>query len=341
MSERKLAKIVTIDSILPIEGADLVQNAQIGGWNIVIKKDEFKVGEKVVYCEIDSMLPVEDSKFSFLSNRPQKLYEGKKYHKLKSIRLRGVLSQGLLVGLEQMGLDKDIEDDTDVSEILGILKYDEEFFEPDRFSGDSFGSFPSFMPKTDQDRIQNLSKKFPFFKGIYEVSMKLDGSSISIFKKDGEIGFASRKTRLKMESEGTFKQGLINSGILKFLETVDNIAIQGELLGPGIQGNKENLTDYEIHIFDIFDIEKQKYLLSKDRLLICKENNLKHVPIIGFFDIKDFESIQELVKFADGKSLNNLLREGLVFKLAEYDIHGNVHSFKAISNMWLMEYIKA
>lgn len=338
--ERKLAKIVHIDSISPILGADKVVIAHIGGWDIVVKKEEFQQGEKVVYIEIDSMIPIEDERFSFLSNRTKKTYKGKKYHKLKSIRLRGVLSQGLLVSIEQVGLDSNIEDDTDVSAILGIIKYDEDFFEPDKFSGVSVGTFPKFIPKTDQNRIQNLSKQFNSFKGVYELSMKLDGASISIFKRDGVVGFASRKTLLKIESEGTFKSGLINSGILKYLESVDNIAIQGELLGPGIQGNKENLNDYEIYIFDIFDIEKQMYLLSKDRLLICEENGLKHVPIIDFIDIKEFESIKEIIEFADGKSLNNFLREGIVFKRTEYDMYNNIHSFKAISNKWLIEYIK-
>lgn len=340
MSERKLARIVTIDSVSPIEGADLIESAQVGGWNVVIKKSEFKVGEKVVYCEIDSMLPTEDSPFSFLSNRPQKLFDSKKYHKLKTIRLKGVVSQGLIVGIEQVNLSKDLPLDEDVSALLGIIKYNEEYFEPDKFAGDAFGNYPSFFPKTDQERIQNLSNKFPSLEGVFEVSMKLDGSSISVFKKDGEVGLTSRNIRLKIESEGTYKKGLLNSNILDFLNDNDNIVVQGELMGPGIQGNKEDLTEYTIFVFDIFDIKNNRYLLPEQRKEICDKYNIQHVPILGYVNIKDFKNVQEIVAYANGPSIKNKLREGLVFKAMNYDKYGCLFSFKAISNEWLLMYKK-
>lgn len=94
--KRKLVSIQTIDDVQPIENADSIEVALVGGWNIVIRKGEFKKGDKAFYFEIDSMLPLEDKRFSFLESRGKKIQNGILYHRLKTAKLRGQISQGLL-----------------------------------------------------------------------------------------------------------------------------------------------------------------------------------------------------------------------------------------------------
>jgi RNA ligase (TIGR02306 family) len=96
---RKMASIRVIDSIKPIEGADAIECAMIGGWSVVIKKGEFKVGQLAVYCEIDSWIPTELAPFLSKGKEPRE-FEGIKGERLKTVKLRGQLSQGLLLPLE-------------------------------------------------------------------------------------------------------------------------------------------------------------------------------------------------------------------------------------------------
>jgi RNA ligase (TIGR02306 family) len=338
MNFRKLARIVNIDNISPIENAEKIELATVGGWNIAVKKEEFSVGDKAVYFEIDSLIPIETDFFSFLAHRPTKNINGKKYHKIKTIKLCGVISQGLLVPLAQLNIDENIDIDEDFSDFFGIIKIDEELDNSSSSISKTIDNFPSFIPKTEQKRIQNISKRINDLDGLYEVSMKIDGASISAFKKDGIVGIASRNTILEEGYEGNYKLGLINSGIWDFLLSYDgNIAIQGELVGPKICGNKEDYIDYQVLVYDIFDIDSQTYWLSNERLNFCRKQNFKHVPIVCFSLISDFCGIKNIISFADGESLNSKWREGLVFKSLEYR-NDVVFSFKVISNKWLLTY---
>lgn len=183
-------------------------------------------------------------------------------------------------------------------------------------------------------------------KHEYEVSLKLDGSSMTVFHRDGEIGVCSRNLQLKMDganSENTFVKVFTTSGLAAAIPSLGNIAIQGELMGPGIQGNRENLSSFKFFIFDVFFIDEGRYGTPAERKAVfqkLKDLNVDcpgmvdHVPVLheNFtlgLGICDTES---LLKFAEGPSLNNPIREGLVFKRVD----GNF-SFKAISNLFLMK----
>lgn len=92
---RKLATIRVVDEILSIADADAIELARFGGWQCVIKKGELKAGERAMYFEIDSMLPASDSRFAFLERQGTKDIAGIRYYRLKTMRMRGQLSQGL------------------------------------------------------------------------------------------------------------------------------------------------------------------------------------------------------------------------------------------------------
>ena len=172
---RKLATVRTISDIKPIDGADRIQAYQIDGWWVVDQKDAYKIGDKVIYFEIDSMLPIKPE-FEFLRKSCyKKLQDGTEGFRLKTIRLKGQVSQGLI-----MPLTFEANEGDDVTEQLGVVKYEPPV--PAQLSGKVKGNFPSFIPKTDEERIQNLKKYVGKLQGkaVY-ITEKLDGSSFTCF----------------------------------------------------------------------------------------------------------------------------------------------------------------
>ena len=169
----------------------------------------------------------------------------------------------------------------------------------------------------------------------FEVSEKLDGSSITIYYKDGLVGVCSRNLDLKDEDQNTFwetaKKMQVPDKLLMFGR---NIALQGELIGPGIQGNSYKLADFEIRFFDIWDIDKQEYMSSHMRLLTLAQlgYSMCEAPVLGYFAVPT--TLEELLAGAEAPSLlnPNTEREGLVYKSTS----NPMRSFKVISNKWLL-----
>ena len=341
---RKLASIAEITYIKPIEGADAIECAIVnGGWPVVIRKDEYKVGDVAIYLEIDSWVPHELAPFLSKGQDPRE-YNGVKGERLKTVKLRGQISQGLLLPID---LTFFRDTGTDLTETLGIQKWEPPI--PAQLQGMMRGNFPHFIPKTDQERCQNLRKDiFETHKDeIYEVTTKLDGSSMTVYVKDGEIGVCSRNIDL-VETEGnSFWKAAHQQNILYALRTVsedkgEEYAIQGELIGEGIQGNPEKLTGQRFYLFDIYSITAGRYLRTDERYSILdKMNNIygadiEHVPIIdGHLRVAQaYDTIDELLEYAEGPSLNpQTKREGLVFKSWESDF-----TFKAIANSYLLKH---
>lgn len=341
--ERKMATIRKIDNILPIEGADLIEAIKIGGWTVVAQKSMgYKINDLVVYCEIDSFIPTEIAPFLTQAGHFPKEYKGVKGERLRTKKLKGVISQGLLLPLsvledENISIDGFSEGE-DVSALAGVVKWES----PAEFqSPDAKGLFPSFIPKTDQERIQNLSKDFQHWKEegtIWEVTEKLDGSSMTVFYNGGQIGVCSRNLELKEYENNTFWKAAKSNGATSVLTNKGrNLALQGELVGPGIQGNKYNLTDHVYFVYDIFDIDKQSYFLPEERQSFCKDTFLNHVPVLNHvhFTKDSTETIEDVLKSAEGKSVigSKPEREGLVYKS-----YKTQDSFKAISNKWLCKF---
>jgi hypothetical protein len=442
MNQRRMMTLRVIDTIEPIEGADAIEVAVIGGWKVVVKKGEFKMGDAVIYAEIDSFLPDGNPAWQFLVDKSSRMFEGAKGHKLRTIKLRGVTSQGLILHIDQLpvlsyvlrddplveadeqlieseygietlaevknlrfglcesGLDPC---DLDFTALLGVKKFKVPL--PACLQGQAAGLFPRFIRKTDQERCENLvpeifnyedrlvpfniaeidseilsdlesrgviravqdNGEYPVFMKVlparadatarYEVTMKLDGSSGTFYvvdtvnennQKTGvpTIGACSRNLELKISEENagnTYIRILNEYGLgVKlekfFRDTGRSIAVQGEIMGPGIQGNRESFSDIKFFVFDIFDIDAQCYVSKEDRRQILSVLDLPHVPILhdsatlnelGIHDVKG------LLAYATGPSINHKVREGLVFKR----IDGGF-SFKAISHLFLLKEVE-
>jgi hypothetical protein len=377
--ERKLASIQRIGKVLPIEGADAIEMVMVNSWKVVSKKGEFKEGDLCVYFEIDSFLPMEKD-FEFLRKSSYKKMGDLEGFRLKTIKLRGQVSQGLCLPLSilekedemKIGISKQpwgdqlqlgpyddaivIEEGADVTAYMCVLKYEPPI--PASLAGKVKGGFPGFISKTDEERIQNMTKWFEEMRSeSYYVTEKLDGSSATYYFRDGVFGVCSRN--LELADPGEFEPGMVECEdgverpkkentfwkvakelyIAEKLGTLDeNYAIQGELIGEGIQGNPYGIKGHTLRIFNVFNIDKQEYLSLDGMVKLLGVINvddkpLELVPILKY-DYKLPSTIDEILMQAEGKSALNKQteREGIVIRN-----HDKSVSFKAISNIFLLK----
>lgn len=246
---RELVKIVTIDNIEDIPGADKIEVAVVGGWNIVVQKDLYSPGYGAVMFEIDSCLPLADPRFEHLRERGVKVYKGIEYHRLKTIKLRGVVSQGMLMPLSKFGAEL-FSSHAPLAEELGILKYDDIVQFATTQSGSAIGSFPiHVVRKTDSERVQNLKASWPdiLANGPWFATEKIDGCSLTVLRLNGELKVCSRNWEVS-KTDGVF-----GAMFQKYREIFEQLqegkAIQAEIAGPGVQGNRLALKEQQIFVF--------------------------------------------------------------------------------------------
>lgn len=341
--ERNLARIVKIDSVGPIEGADAIEVAFVGGWPVVVKKNEYAPGDLAIYFEIDAFLPEGNPAWQFLVDKSSRMYDGRRGHVLRSVKLRGQVSQGLLLGLAALeGTPHALsspEVGVNVAQDMGVVKYEPPV--PACLAGVARGAFPLAIPKTDQERIQNLGTELAGWLAdgtSWEVSEKLEGSSCTVAWLEGELHVCSRNLNL-LETEGnSFWQVTRALGLdvkLPVFSGTRNLALQGELVGFGIQGNIYGLNGQQFYLYDVYDADERRYLSADEREEVAHALDLPHVPVIhAAFDLASTEGMADVLTMADGISVlkAGVAREGLVFKAL-----GEQVSFKAISNKYLLK----
>lgn len=329
---RKLASLRKVSAIIPIEGADRIELAMIDGWQCVVPKGEFSPDQCVVYFEIDSFLPVEPH-FEFLRKSCYRNVEGLgEGLRIKTIRLRGQLSQGLVMSMAACGVYNE-EEGADLTNFLGVRKYEKPL--PAAMQGKAKGNFPAFIPKTDQERIQNCKAKKLGHAFEWEITIKLHGASLTAYHNDGHIGVCSRNYEL--EDDGNmYWTAARENGLLDFLVMAKangrNVALQGELMGEGIQGNREGLSGRQFFLFDIYDITMQEFVPPERRHQLALAGSLRHVPLLGFATIEPEAPLEALLSMADISSLNHPVAEGVVFKRVDGE-----DSFKIINNKFLLD----
>lgn len=360
---RKLASIKIISDILPIEGRDRIELAIVDGWQIIVKKGEYQIGDKTVFVEIDSVLP-EKPEYEFLRS---------KKFRIKTMKMAGVLSQGICFPLSVLPQDREYQLEEDVTELMGITKYepnednrDAEVKEktPKKFQHPIFKflfkfsifrklllpkkqnkGFPDFISKTDETRIQNM----PFIlknKDIkFVVREKIDGQSGTFFlkklnkkyfwqKQNYDFGVCSRNLRLWNEDNSTYWTVARKYNIKKILEDLigdsDFVAIQGECIAPNVQGNKYKITEPDLYVFNLIYPSGKVPCLEAEQIL--KKYNIKWCPLVNdSYTLPN--TVNEMLDYATGKSaLYNTLREGLVLRNYDKNI-----SFKAVSPEFLIK----
>ena len=346
-NSRKLASIRRVLSVAPIEGADKIECITIDGWKLVSQKGNFQPGDLCVYFEIDSFLPVKPE-FEFLRKgcykNTEHLGEG---FRIKTIKLKGQISQGLALPLKEFNLTQFQEGD-DVTSVLEVRKWEVPI--PAQLAGKIKGNFPVFIPKTDAERAQNLVRNISktFYNSYFEVTQKLNGSSMTVYHYNDYVGVCSRNLDILEDDTNSFwriaNQLKLPSLLKEYKKTRDkHIAIQGELIGPGVQKNREGLKDLDFYVYNIYDINEARYVNPDERALMMIQfekmgYKMNHVPIIGKMRVSEIardrsEIMPSLLLFAQGKSLNkDTPREGVVFK-----DYGSEFNFKVINNDYLLQ----
>lgn len=328
--ERKLASVQIVSDLRPIPEADLIEVATVKGWNLVVKKGEYQIGDKAIYCEIDSFLPIKEQ-FEFLRKSSYKKMGEQEGFRLKTIKLKGQVSQGLLLPLSVIENSTDLKEGDDVTELIGIIKFEPPI--PAQLAGTAKGYFPSFIPKTDEERIQNLSDSYEVYKeSQFYVTEKLDGSSATFYFNDGVFGVCSRNIDLLETSDNTFWKVARESDIENKLKSLGNFAIQGEMIGEGIQGNPYRLKGQRVMFYNGYNIDAQTYVDFAQFQEVINSMGFNTVPIIE----KEFtlpDTIEDLLNYAEGQStLAQCEREGYVIRS-----HSRTISFKVISNKFLLK----
>ncbi|GAB3511012.1 RNA ligase (ATP) [Emticicia fontis] len=338
---RKLATIQRIIALEPIEGADNILKAKVLGWELVTKKGEFAVGDLCIYCEVDSLLP-DKPEFEFLKS---------KSFRIKTIRLRGQISQGICFPLSFLPEDFEIEEGADCTDALGITKY-EPPFDPGsaHLGGNVKGRFPSFIPKTDETRVQILQNVLAKYKGeTCYVAEKLDGSSATYYIRNGEFGVCSRNLEIEEDNENTFWKVAKELNIEEKLRSLNgNFALQGELVGEGVQYNKMRMKGNTVFFFNLFKIDTFEYVSYADFMKLMNELELPTVPVLNDnFILPD--SIADLVEMSKIKSSIQpaMWAEGIVIRLLDEKLdkyllrdiggHGRI-SFKVINPEFLLKF---
>jgi RNA ligase (TIGR02306 family) len=339
--DRKLAMVKRVKEIRLIPGADLIELAIVDGWQCVVKKGEFSVGNCGVYMEVDSFLP-EKPQYEFLRKSSFKVMsDGTPGFRLKTMHMRGQLSQGLLLPLDKAGIDN-AEEGTDVTEALGIRKYEPPV--PACLTGNVKGPVPGRICKTDQERIQNLLNYFEMFKELYfEETEKIDGTSMTCYVIDDSFGVCGHQWDFQEDDKNTYWRAARLFELENRLRSTDrNLALQMELIGEGIQKNKYMIKGHAVKIFDVWDVDAQRYMTRDERLEILNKMGLSveyRVPETRppYQVFREFGSLEPLLEYADGASkLTGRRREGLVFKSLARPT-GSTVSFKVINNSFLLK----
>lgn len=322
-----LASIQKIEKIYPIDGADRIERVKVLEYMSIAGKGEFAEGEEVIFIATDTLLPVAFWSELFRPKTDDDLVEGK--IRLKRFKVRGAVSEGIV-------LKKDVllklicasnvpftpENEftflsgyplgTDVSDILDVTKYNK----PEQ---KCIGvDFPTFLYKTDEPNLKGIARAIEEFYGKEAyVSVKYDGTSASYYLKNGKFGVCSRNSEIVKDGDNWYWEIARKYNLESIFRGIgDNICIQGEICGPGIQGNKVGLNDLQFYAFDGFHIEQQKYLGLQFLLDFNQTTGIPIVQVIwkGIFNF----TLDELVEMAETTFYgNNKQAEGIVVRPVE------------------------
>ncbi|RYP28893.1 hypothetical protein DL767_006988 [Monosporascus sp. MG133] len=378
---RKLVTVRKVAAVHPIKGADRTEAVEVDGWTCVAGTGQFKAGDLAVFFEIDSFLPAGDSRWTYLADKFI-TYDGERGFRIKSSRMRGQISQGILAPLDDFPeilaawVDLEIRHgrreaerllrETAFDGLLGVKKFEATVAATTTTGVSTRKSdqipMPEFIPRTDQERVQNLPDVFEKWGDeIFQETVKMDGSSMTVYfvrndnpltdklaplgtegkqtaaQPNGRVGVCSRNVEKPESQGGYFWTSAKENALPEKLSRLNrNIALQGELCGSSIQKNFEGfpLGFHDFFVFAAWDIDERRYMKPKETEALVGRIGLKHVPIVGYRRLGDIaRNVEEILARAEGIGINGKKREGIVLK----HVDGRF-SFKTISNSYLLKH---
>lgn len=338
---RKLATIQRVEKIEPIEGADAIELVKIMGWQCVTQKGGFKEGDKGVYFEVDSYLPI-DERFEFLR---KSCYRNNEYvgegFRIRTLRLRGELSQGLFLPISLIPEAEGLDLGADVTDLLGVKKWDV----PETLGdmGIIIGDKPHGIPTTDELRVQSAEVLLEKMLGkAYYIATKQDGTSCTVYCKEGVVGVCGRSDEYKEDTETSSMWRFVKETKLdeKLKSYGRDIVLQGEYCGHGIQKNKLRLKKPELFVFNAIDMSSgMKRLGLEETKRVVGDLGVSMVPIEE--EGRNFNyTMEEILERARGKYPSGVIKEGIVVRPVEPEYVQEVGcylSFKAINNDYLLK----
>ncbi|MEG0868983.1 MAG: RNA ligase family protein [Hafnia sp.] len=343
---RKLVTVRRISAIEPIVGADRIECVSIDGWKCVSTKGQFSVGDPCLYFEIDSFIPEGDVRFQFLM-KEKIAWNDLIGARIRTREFRMQVSQGMAMPLaefpEVLALVGTMSPESvraqDFSEVVGVLKWERDI--PAELLDAVHGAMPSYISKTDEERIQNIPEFLvEHADDIFEETIKLNGFSTTVFNHHGraQSGVCMRNWWFKDDVPNPYTDIAKSQGLLDAVQRYPkSIALQGELVGPGICGNQDKLAEREFRLFRIINIDESRTFSYEERIAIVAELEALGVkilsaPTVRFVRLGDFGSMDDVLKAANGPSLNpDVACEGKVFRRLDGKC-----SFKVISNQFLL-----
>ncbi|MCL2774446.1 MAG: 2'-5' RNA ligase [Oscillospiraceae bacterium] len=335
---RQLATIQQVKEVTAIESSDFIELAHVMGWQCVIKKGEFKPGDLGVYFEIDSFLPIVE-RYEFLRDKSYRKndFMGEGF-RIKTMRFRGEISQGLFLPLTAFPEIINVSIGDDVTELLSVRKW--EMPEVVGAGSDTRkGDKPYGIPTTDETRIQSEERYLELLKGnAYYITTKMDGTSCTIYYKDGNCGVCGRNYEYVDDENSAMWKYAHKYNIHENMRTLGrNIAIQGEFCGGGIQKNRLKLKEPELYVFDIVDLATLKYLPLDKIIEITDYLGLKRVPLEEKGDNFDYD-LKQLLEKACGNYPSGNRKEGIVVRSKKnIGNFNNRISFKVLNNDFLLK----
>jgi RNA ligase (TIGR02306 family) len=338
---RKLASVQIIKDIVEHTNSDNLALAKVLGWQVVVKRNEFKPGQKIVYFEIDSLLP-DKTWCDFMKNCD---------FKVKTIKLRGEISQGLILPLSILGdniNESDNDEGKNLTDELGIVKYkiDAEESITIKRGGNvikiKVETFPTHLiEKTDEPRIQSEPKILKLFEGKpYYAALKYDGTSGTyILNPNTNDFYICSRNNIREHTEGDCYTDAADKYQIKekLLAQKNKYALQCEVYGPTINNNYLAVDNQKIAVFTIKDLTEGRFLDYDEFCAKCKELDLPMVEVMEEGDSFNY-TIDELKVKSKGVYVNTKNpREGLVFRLKS-DWYGTKRaSFKIINDDYLVK----
>ena len=331
---RKLASVQRVLALHPIPNADVIELAQINGWQCVVKKGDFQVGDLGVYFEIDAVPPDRPMLFDFLwkgqEKRPASL-------RIRTMRLRGALSQGLLMPASNFPEITNVTEGGDLTEALGVTKYEPP---PPDGMGDYRGPFPALVPKTDEMRVQSFPQLIDELQGKpYVVTLKCDGTSATFCMWEGGFHACGRNHSIA-DADNIFWRAARRYNLPEIMAQYPDLALQGEVVGPGIQKNHLGLKAIDLRAFNLYDMRAGRSLDHDECFAFYEKHGIPPAPVVE--EGPDFQhTVESLLKLAEGPypgTKNE--REGIVIRprVGQFSqtLAGRL-SFKAISNKYLLK----